>query len=137
MLRNKQEEFLNQNKDKLCFSMSAETFEEDLEGKLFILFLSLFFNSEISSVWNQNLRDKYFSSDSILEEVSSVRIFETPAGTVKITNFNDNQAEIGEAFGLTVFRKTEANDDQDTVKEEVKKRPARRGRPRKVVNQSS
>lgn len=137
VLRNKQEEFLNQNKDKLCFSMSAETFEEDLEGKLFILFLSLFFNSVISSVWNQNLRDKYFSSDSILEEVSSVRIFETPAGTVKITNFNDNQAEIGEAFGLTVFRKTEANDDQDTVKEEVKKQPARRGRPRKVVNQSS
>ena len=70
--------------------------------RFFILFLLLILRRELQTFWEQKLRAKYPSPLDVLHEMFPIRFTEHADGSAQITDFTASQAEICQAFALSV-----------------------------------
>ncbi|MBQ3683125.1 MAG: hypothetical protein II922_08610 [Succinimonas sp.] len=100
-------------------------------GRLFIMFLALILRAEIQAVWERKLREKYSSPLDVLHEMIPIRFTEHADGSAQITDFTASQAEICQAFALSVPQDGVSRHQKTETDRAANRKP---GRPRGSLN---
>ncbi len=102
-LRDEQEKLFSQLKTRMATRRCRTWSEEGYEGRLFVMFAALTFNSYLRHIWRStDLKKQFSSSQEILDEMRSIRCMEHNYKAKKITPFIGKQLDICEAFGFDI-----------------------------------
>ena len=127
--RDEQEKYFSTMKTQMISNRQRCWSEEGKSGRQLILFVALTLASRLKHVWKSNaeLRKLFPSTSDILDEMRPIRCIEHPHHPRTITPFVGNQLFIAKAFGFSVPKGCEP--DNNSIKPKKK-----RGRPKKSQN---
>lgn len=126
--RDEQEKYFEQMKDQMDFHTQDCSSQDGKAGREFILFVGLILSSAVRNTWRQSLelRKRFNTSLSLLDEMADIRWIQYEDGEEHITSFLEAQVEICKSFGIVVPPECLSTADRKAV--DRKANPQKRGR---------